>query len=190
MVTENTALRRKKLIIIIVVAIILSGIIWFFSLMRDEHFYNKIENTNDNYVLNQTSYLYMDTVVYVGLAELGIRNKFIVIKPLDGHTIMSTSDDDNLTLEAAIIGNGTQFVIYVSKMNREKSIRVLSHELIHLKQYADRKLIITDSSILWNGVNLPFHVLYDIKYIDRPWEMEAFGYGAILNEKVKYTLYQ
>jgi hypothetical protein len=171
--------------------IIISGIIWFLSVIRDENFYNKIENTNNNYVLNHTKYQYMDTVIYAGLAELGVSDKVIVIQPLSGHPLLSTNNNDNeLVLEAAIIGNGTQFVIYVSNMNRDKAIRVLSHELIHLKQYSDGRLAVTDSAIVWNGASLPFDAIREIRYIDRPWEMEAFGYGAILNEKVKYALYE
>ena len=57
-------------------------------------------------------------------------------------------------------------------MSKREAMRVMSHELIHVQQYATGRLTLIDSvTIRYNGTN------YDINkvpYKDREWETDAF----------------
>jgi hypothetical protein len=71
-------------------------------------------------------------------------------------------------------------------MSRVESIQTLSHELIHLKQYNDHKLVITEEVVYWNDeiVNLD-----EINYGQRPWEIEAFSKQNKLTQEIKKELF-
>ena len=57
-------------------------------------------------------------------------------------------------------------------MSRKQSINVLSHELIHLKQYYNKELMIIKDSIYWKNELIN---IFSISYKNRPWEIEAYA---------------
>ena len=71
-------------------------------------------------------------------------------------------------------------------MSREESITIISHELIHLKQYFTKELVYSNGVIYWDKKEF---VLNDIGYGDRPWETDAFKKEIQLSNKIKSVLY-
>jgi hypothetical protein len=168
---------------------ILATLIWFFSRSENIEFYNKLEFEGNNFVINQTNYNYIDTVIYAGLDELNITNTYVVVKEMDELVSKNFKNENDLILQAAIVGTKNQYIIYVTPMNRVNTITIISHELVHLKQYADGRLKMIDNGIEWNGVELNINNLSQLEYSSRPWEREAFQVGKILSNKLKNVLY-
>ena len=93
-------------------------------------------------------------------------------------------------MEAAIIGNETQFVIYVSNMDRRECILLISHELIHLSQYHSGEFkILSDKLIKWNDVVLSDSIIKTIPYEQRQWEQIAFQLEQPLSRSIQNDLY-
>lgn len=142
-----------------------------------EKTFNLVELGKENAVLNRTDKLYLDTIVSVGLNELGISGITVLIDPLEKE--LTTEEFEIL---AHIIGTQNQFIIYTNEFSREKALEVMSHELIHLQQYNTGRLVKTDGGVIWEGYYI--ESIEEIPYMARPWELEAF----VLGENLKRTL--
>jgi hypothetical protein len=68
------------------------------------------------------------------------------------------------------------FEIEIDKtMGRKDVLRVLAHEIVHVKQYARKELKRLDGDVAsWNGKTMRVTGDY-IQYLFLPWEIEAFG---------------
>jgi predicted metallopeptidase len=74
-------------------------------------------------------------------------------------------------------------------MSRDEAIKVLSHELIHLKQYYTKKLILEKDKVIWDGREVYQNEINETKYEQRPWEAEAFAGQRGLENKIREILY-
>jgi len=144
-----------------------------------------IETTN--MVANRTEDNYLDSVVYVGLNELGMDSLAITIRPITDE--VKQQFDSEGTLKAHILGRGRQYIIFLDDMGRDESIKVLSHELIHLRQYVTQKLILHKNEVIWDGKVISGYEVSESKYNDRPWEIEAFAEQRQLENKIRNILY-
>lgn len=161
--------KTLKWILIALGVILLGVIIWMVNTYREPSF-NEFEFEENNLVSNQSSMEYIDTVVHAGLKVIGIDSIVVIIKDLDPNFKPSTME--GYELKAHIMTDGNQYVIWMKNLTKYEAINVLSHELIHLKQYYTGKLKIEGKDVLWNGE------LYKdgtFVYEDSPWEKEAFG---------------
>jgi hypothetical protein len=140
-----------------------------------------------NFIQNKTDKSYLDTIIHIGMNELGIDGTYIIIKPLTEETKKQFSNE--LELKAHIKGLGKQYVIWVDDMDREESILVFSHELIHLRQYYNGKLVVSNNLIKWNEQIIPVNELSNIDYNTRPWEIEAFQEQRYLENDIRKFLY-
>ena len=171
------------------IAAIIVAIIFFHS--NAEPFYNRIPLTahgsTGNYIVNMTPYAYMDTVIFLGLDKLNVTGVSVLIKELSSDTKKSFADANSLDLNAAIIGNRKQFIIYVKPMGRYECIPVISHELVHLSQYhRGRMRVLTTNQVVWDGATMN---VIDMEYNDRPWEKEAFADQDRISTAIKQKLY-
>ena len=144
-----------------------------------------IETTN--IVANRTEDNYLDSVVYVGLNELGMDSIAVTIRPITDE--VKQQFDSEGTLKAHILGRGRQYIIFLDDMGRDESIKVLSHELIHLRQYVTQKLILHKNEVIWDGKVISGYEVSESKYNDRPWEIEAFAEQRQLENKIRNILY-
>lgn len=64
-------------------------------------------------------------------------------------------------------------VIIKGSLSKRKQLITLAHEMVHVKQFAkgELKQMLRDNSMKWNGIP----IARDMKYIERPWEIEAYG---------------
>lgn len=143
--------------------------------------FNKVSFNDNNKVLNKVGLKYMDTVVLAGLNRLDIKNTNVLIKEFK---IESIEDIETI---AYIEHIGTIYIIWIRKIDKEECIEVLSHELIHLKQYNDNRAEVNNGYVVWLGNKI---LNEDIpEYLKRPWELEAFAKQGVLKNKIENILY-
>jgi len=152
-----------------------------------EQTFKQFDIETTNMVSNRTEDNYLDSVVYVGLNELGMDSIAVTIRPITDE--VKQQFDSEGTLKAHILGRGRQYIIFLDDMGRDESIKVLSHELIHLRQYVTQKLILHKNEVIWDGKVISEYEVSESKYNDRPWEIEAFAEQRQLESKIRNILY-
>jgi hypothetical protein len=75
-------------------------------------------------------------------------------------------------------------LVYDSCISSVDLVRVIAHEMVHVKQLARGQLKYKidgeDEVAIWRGKHFD---LDGVKYIDRPWEVEAYSKQEILSRK-------
>lgn len=174
---------KKGLKIIVLVVLVIGLIFGIYKLAsyKEPPFDIKIEFSPKYTVINQTKIPYLDTIVQAGLISLNSDSVNIRIFPLE---IAKNIQIQGVDLKAFVTGTGSVYVIYIEDSGRSKDIEILSHELVHLKQYQDKRLVINGQVSIWLGDTL------NIKsYNDRPWEIEAFRKQGELDKNIRKLLY-
>jgi len=157
-----------------------------FGVYREQTF-NRIDIQTTNMVSNRTDTDYLDSIVYVGLNEMNLDSIAITIRQISPD--VQAMFDSESQLKAHIIGKGNQYIIFVDEMSRDEAIKVLSHELIHLKQYYTKKLILEKDKVYWDGREIYQTEINETEYQRRPWEAEAFAGQRGLENKIREILY-
>lgn len=173
---------KKNKIIWIIIGILLIGFIIYLATRKEKPF-NELTFPITNVVMNKTTQVYLPTIIYAGLHELNIDSTYIMVFPMSEKMKTNGLGDETYELLGTLIGNKTQNVLYVNKMNRSDCITVISHELIHLSQFHSGRLVKKDgiNTVLWEGK------IFDVTlvpYMDRPWEIEAFKRDKDLEKKI------
>ena len=174
---------HKKILFISIVVSLCLLVVYLYSNM-EERYFNKINIERTNFVTNKTDMKYIDTIIYVGLKNLNLTGINIIVFPLTDK--MRDNFDDKFQLKGQIRGNEKQYAMWIDNIGRSEAIKVISHELIHLKQYNSEELTVNRDSIFWKGkiVNI-----LDYSYESRPWEIDAFSKGDSLANKNIKVLY-
>ncbi len=166
---------------VLILIILLSFITYL--ILRPTVQFNKVELDPNLNVWNQTEMSYLDTIVSVGITQLGIEPKFVLLRDL----VHLPKEIDGYEVKSHIRYNKLGgFVIYIQPMGRTECIDVLSHELIHVKQFMNDGYDVGLDTLVYKGKvytseNMP-------KYEDRPWEQEAFILGPHLARDIKSVL--
>lgn len=188
--------KRVKIILgsIFLVALVILAL----HLLVKEPELREVDFTREVSVRNNTEHKEYDDIVYAGLQILDIEGVFVTIRPMDHETKRRFGWENDSNLEAFLIHGERgyhQYVIYVEDMSPSKAIRVLAHELIHLKQVEEGKLSIREGNkVWWNGTRplgigdgQEYHS-YEIPYEIRPWEKEAMLEDGPLASKIRTLL--
>jgi predicted metallopeptidase len=177
-----------KKIIIIVLSVLLLGLILLLLLKTNkERYFESVELSENNTIINFSKHQYIDTVVSVGLDILNIKDNYVTVRDIPEQIVESFKKQNDLDLGASVIGANDQYIIYTNEMSRTTSTKIISHELIHLEQYDSGRLrVIGNGVVIWEGKEI--NVL-DIPYNDRPWEVEAFKRQDDLEKKLLEKLY-
>lgn len=171
----------------ILLALLIGAVILLLPLLlnrktRPEYF-KQVQLNETIQVVNNTDQQYLDTIVSIGLDQLGIADVTVLLYPLS-ETLKQSSGGD---LFAHIReSDGTFYIFLDDKLDRSEAITVISHELIHLKQYYEKRFIYKDGTVTWMGIK---YKLEQIAYDERPWENEAFINHADLSKKIETFLY-
>lgn len=182
--------KKIKTILVISVLSILLIFIGYKLITQKEPVFNSIKFDPTIVIKNKTDKLYYDTIVQCGLQVLNIDSVEILIDNLENARFVNIND--YVELKATIEGrynifiNGyNQFILYISDLNKNEAVTVISHELIHLKQYHDGRLKILPGICLWNGAMFDVNM---VSYENRPWEIEAFSEQNDLRDKIENKL--
>jgi hypothetical protein len=128
---------------------------------------------NNNVINDISNKPYIDSVINIGLNNLNISGINVIVKEFNNN-----SNNTNY-LGYVKKYNDNDYIIWIDKMTKDKIILILSHELIHIKQYHTKQLMIKNSNVFWNN-QIVYINDYD-DYYQRPWENEAH-----YNEKKLY----
>jgi hypothetical protein len=167
----------------IILAVVLMIIALFLMITKEPPF-KTISFSNKNQVKNLNRVNYLDTITHIGLKKLNLIGINLVIRDMKEDIKIGEYD-----VKAFIIGDNSQYAIYTKFLiNRTKSIEVISHELIHLLQSEVGKFKKGDTYIIWD--NDTIHNPGDLDYSKRPWEIEAFDLGKLLEYEIRNELIQ
>lgn len=180
---KNKMTTKSRILISIAIALIVLAIALL--VMKPEKPFTKVQLSNDNLVSNYTKYPYMDTIAYIGLDSLGMCEINLEIKKLTSQA--KSNFDSGYELEGLIYGMGKNYIMWIDEgKSREEYIKIVCHELIHLRQYTSKQLVYDGFYVYWNRAK------YDLKetdYATRPWEADAFENGVLLERKIRSVLY-
>jgi hypothetical protein len=150
----------------------------------------------DEYIRNNTVTVnisknkeYIENITYVGLHILDIDSATVNIFDMP-NIIKRNNFLNGYTIKAFIINNFkndyTIFIDFNEPLNN--LLIILSHEFIHLEQYHSGRLeLLFGGSIIKYNDNL--YILKNIKYNNRPWEIDAFDKEFNLSTDIKSILY-
>lgn len=177
----------KKTILFVVIALIIGVIIYFLNRESKTEYFNEVTLPETNTVYNSSDYNFMDTIVSIGLEELSIKDKTVTIRNMPSYVSNNFDNQNDMRLEASVYGVGDTYIIYVTNMDRDVAMKILSHELIHLNQYASKRLVILSNGLVkWEGKEIS---VLDYSYNNRPWEIEAFDGQGDLQKRIEKILY-
>lgn len=174
----------KKNIILIVGVIIF--LLLFFVIIGntqgEDKPFKQIELSYRNAVNNFENPSYYDTILQVGLDNMGIEGVIVnVMKLSDG--AKSQFDGE---LKAHVRYVGENFYLFIDEMEREEAIQVISHEIIHMEQYMSGDLVYNGTNVIWLGQEIS---LNSKEYEDRPWERDAFKRENELSDNISKILW-
>jgi hypothetical protein len=177
---------KKRNIIFIILLFIIIFIIYLI-ITKEEKYFNKVEIENIKIFNTIKNKEYLDTIVYAGAKSLEIENLIIVLKPLTEKEKEKLIFDSDYDLKAHIKGENYTYIIWLDpNLGRRTYINIISHEMIHLKQYYNKELTIIDNIPFWKGEKVD---LIGIDYKKLPWEEEAFSNQYKIENKMRKILY-
>lgn len=182
-------MKKKYLILLATLLLLLIiGVIYLNKKYPEKPFKNIDFPDSFNYVSNHTEDMkFVDTILYRGMIDLNIEGVFINVFVISDEVKRKFEQQNELNLEAHIVGNDPQYAIYLDDLDRKTAIRVISHELIHLQQYHSKRLInLGDGIVTWEGNYVD---VLSLPYNERPWEREAFDKQSDLEKKLIKELY-
>jgi predicted metallopeptidase len=178
-------MKRKKLIIL-VLSVLLVGLISFLltnTSFSEESYFNQVKLSDNNFITNTEVSTFYDTIISVGLDEVGVSGVNVVVSELSNG---AKEKFDYGELKAHVrYFNGTYY-LFLDKYDRRESIDIISHEIIHISQYNTGQLIYENGELYWEG---EFYDLETLDYDNRPWERDAFSGESNLSSKILKKLY-
>ena len=166
----------------IIIGVLLLALLLFALLQNKSTSFNKVSFDDNNQIYNRTENLFLDTITHAGLHSLNIKNTAVLIAP-----IQITEIENDLELKGYITQTDGGYIIFIKNTDKQESITIISHELIHLNQLISKRLINRDSAIIFD--NVKYNIKSIPEYNKRPWEIEAFSNQHILEGKIIDILY-
>ena len=180
-------MKKSNLYIVLGVIIVLIIILMVYLSTKEEKPFNQVQlDTQTNFVSNNTEFDYYDTIVYVGLKELGLEGIDITISPLS-ETARQNFQSSGGDLYAHLRELNGKYYLFILPSSKSQSMTIISHELIHLTQYHSKRLTYDNGNVTWEGRE---YGVEEISYNLRPWEDEAFQMEGELSNRITKILYQ
>lgn len=168
--------------IIVGVIILILFIILIITRKSEDKSFNEIVLSTNNTILNLELPPYYDTVLVVAMNKMELRGYNVYVRKLTSEA-KSKFDGE---LKAHVRYYRSSFYVFIDELNREESIKVICHEVIHMNQYSSGNLVYNDGSVTWLGKTIE---LNSKEYELRPWENDAFSKQTELIKSVKGILY-
>lgn len=173
-------------IIGIVLLIILFIFLLFKIITYKEKSFSHIKIDDKYKIVNATKTNYLDTIVYAGLKSIDIDSVNVAIISIDRVKKCIDKENDDIQIKAFVVGHDNIYQIYIGDYSKRVSISIISHEIVHIKQYYNKKLIdIGNNTFIWERDTTNV-----MNYNDRPWEKEAFKEQKDIENKMIDILYQ
>lgn len=160
-----------------------SFLVWKIFFYKEPTF-NKITFNSSCKIHNYTSMQFVDTILQAGLRVVGIDSTTIIVQYLDKNKLSLGQYE----IEAYVTESALCYFLYLKPNGKLTSIRLLSHELIHIKQYYFNELSVNNSNFaIWKGDTIYKN---DKDYKNYPWEKEAFSNQSEIEKQLKTLLIQ
>jgi len=174
-----------KIIIGIVIAIIISVLIYFATRPKT---INKFTFPSTLVVTNNTSYKALDTIAMVAINKILLYNTINV----DFYIMPLSYSTEDIQIIGFIRKNPFKLHTYMIFIEKETDvtsvITFISHELTHIKQMEEGRLIeLSDTISVFNGDTINFH---KVPYDERAYEIEAFANQGDIERMLNKLLYQ
>lgn len=177
----------KKIIFILLLFLLVGVLIWWVAQTPAPKpvAFRPVVLSERNLIWTTTEWTYLDTIISVGMDELGLENTEVLTQKIN-ERIKNKFEESNrgIELKAYVAPWVRGYVISVAgDLGRNAAIDIISHELIHLVQYADSSLIVGEGTeVIWLGAKYDIlHMSYD----ERPWERSAFRKHPELARKIR-----
>jgi hypothetical protein len=181
---------KKKYLIIVLILLFLFVVIITNRNKREYSYFNQTEFYIENTIINLTDFNYLDTIIHNALNHYNITGQIVVVRLLDEKIKTLFSIPPDIIYEGFIIYHRpNKYTIFTSGDNRLKNIDIIAHEVVHLKQYYENRLILDSFSKNYISFNGVVYDLDKIDYFDRPWEKEAFSQQKVLFDTLMNVLY-
>lgn len=174
---------KWKTLVIVIVVLSIIGLMILLLKKQTEDYFNPVELSLNNTVINNGVPKYLDTIITVGLDVADIKGINLVLDKLSDEAKNQFSGGD---LKAHMRYAYNYFYLFTGEYGRNESIDIFAHEIIHIQQYNSNDLIYDGIKVYWKGEEFD---LSQIEYNDRPWEKEAFEKQGEISKQVKNLLY-
>jgi hypothetical protein len=173
----------KHLIVLILCFVLIGRLTYQIQQSKHAKYFAKKEMVKTNTIYHIDADPMLDTIVAVGLQIYQIDNIKIGIRYTSDHKPIKAG---KYQIDAYTVNEGDCYVITLIETDRKKSIELIAHELTHVRQIYDKRIIVDGEDIIWKGK----HIKPIPEYMERPWEIEAFQYEVDLAQRIENALYQ
>lgn len=181
-------MKKKTIYIILGVVLGLSLIIFLLSKIPKREF-NTFEFPDTLIVENHTSNEHVDTIAMVILNKLLYYDTMeVLFYPLPAIFLESKEIEYVAYLMEDPFEDHIYYIFLLEDCGMNKLKMALCHEFVHLRQHELGYLeVLGETGYVWKGDTARYK---DVKYEDRPYEMEAHAEGPILEYKLNQILYK
>lgn len=176
-------MKYTKLIILIVVLGLALLSFLIYNQDSGDFTFREVGLKDENLIVNSELPSFYDTILSVGLEVAGIKGISVNVEKLSDEAKQSFPGE--LNAHVRYFNDG--FYLFIEPLTRKQAITIISHEIVHMKQYLDGRFIYQDGTIIWNGDT---YLLDEINYENRPWESEAFDQESQIATQVSNIIYQ
>lgn len=141
--------------------------------------------TTPNLIYNAEKNENLKTYLAVALNAYGIRDIKIGIRYLTPKEQVLLSSPFAYTRAITQLNNGI-YVISLIPTSEDETIRLIAHEIVHVKQLYDKRIVYNDTAFYWKGKNIINNIP---PYKQRPWEIEALHKEDSIAEVIKDVIY-
>ena len=176
--------KTLKTIIVLLGIIAISYLFYLLIQSNKEAYFNSIQFKNENYINNRTDMKFTDTILRVGLDKLGLKDVVVLVQPLTESAKQSLGPDTQLKAHVRQEQNG--YIVWMDNISRTEALTVLSHEILHIKQYESGRLVVNGTNVIFDGKQYDIN---EIPYEQRNWEIEAFHDQTEMETYIRDILY-
>jgi general stress protein CsbA len=173
---------KNKVIKILAIILFLTLIVFLLTRIKgSKKQFKTVVLSETNLVNNVVNPSYYDTILIVGMDLMGLKNESVVIRKLS-ESAKSQFDGE---LQAHLKYHEGVFYLFMNDHDREESIKILAHEIIHIQQYSSGDLKYEKGLMTWMGNTTD---LNSQPYEMRPWENDAFDRARALSNNIESVL--
>lgn len=176
-------MKNKKIIIGVVLFLVF--VLVYFLVFRKEKEYKHYEFPSEINVVSNVDIEYADSTSMILL------NKIFDIDSINLHINYMYNDlvVNEINIRAYTEKYNDNYMVFINKnVNKSQFKRIMSHEVIHIKQMYSGDLVkIDDEKYVWKGDTLKYK---NVDYYDREYEKEAYDEQNEVLSKLNNLLYK
>ena len=158
-------------------------IILIIKSQKKEKPFKNVELSGNNKIININLPKYYDTIISVGLDGRNIKNQTIILKKINDNAVNSM---EGIQIDAHLRYEDSTLYLFSGEFGRDKSIEIISHEIIHMEQYLNNDIQYNNGILIYKNKS---YNLNDVNYEVRPWEVDAHNKQGEVITHINKVLY-